>query len=352
VISRRLLSAPRWVAALLVAGPALLGVGAGWAVEHARGERFEASTDVLVRFWSVESFLLTGQSSPVNSADVADAATLAASRDVLDLAADRLADGRDGAELSGAVTVVPQATSNAVTITATAGDADTARTTSSAVAAAMIRALQNRIAASTAGLTGTENGEFGVLLGQRSQVLTRSVQPLIALETSEPQQTAPTSTALVAFGIVGLAAGTLLLIGVRFARPTVEEPRMAQRIVERPAVAFGQQAGSPDAARLMRRLLDDRPRGSILVVPVDAEAEKVAQQFADWTRERSRDADEAVRIVAVTDPAGAVLAPRPGPGAVAAVLLVVPRGTTRRALADAVSLLAPWQAADAVVVAT
>jgi len=349
VNARRVLSS-RWSAALLVGGLALLGVGAGWAVEHARGTEYEASTDVLVRFWSVESFLLTGQSSPVSSADVADAATLAGSRNVLDKAATRLPGHRTGADLN--VSVVPQATSNALSIVATAADAETARQTSEAVADAMIDALQDRITASAEGMSDQDGSEFSLLLEQRARVLTRSVQPLIALATNEPKQTAPTTALLAAFGIVGLAAGTLLAIGLRFARPTVEAARVAQRLVERPAVAFARDSGSPDAARLVRRLLDDRPRGSILVVPVDADAEKPAREFAEWTRERSRDDDEAVRIVSVAEPAGAVLAPRPGDAAVAAVLLVVPRGTSRRTLSDAVTLLAPWRPADAVVVST
>ena len=80
-----------------------------------------------MRFWSVESFLLTGQSSSVSSADVSDAATLGASRDVLDRAAEQLDDGRDGADLAGVVSVTPSSSSNAVSITATATDAASGR---------------------------------------------------------------------------------------------------------------------------------------------------------------------------------------------------------------------------------
>lgn len=344
------LNLSRRAAAVLVVGLALAGAGGGYALEHSRGEQFEASTDVLVRFWSVESFLLTGQSSTVSSADVADAATLAGSRDVLDRAADDLDDGRDGAALAGTVVVTPSSSSNAVSITATATDAATAEATSEAVAAAMIDALEDRITTSSAGLGG-EDGEFQALIEQRARVLTRGVQPLVALATGDAQQTSPAYATVAAFGIVGLAAGALLVIGARFARPGIEEPRVAQRLIERPAVGFG-EGGSPEAARLVRRLLDDRPRGSVLIVPVDADAEKAAQTFAEWARKRSADGSEASRVVAATDPAGVVLSPRPAAGQVAAVVLVAPRGTARRALADAATLLAPWQAVDAVVVPT
>lgn len=351
MIRRRILSAPRWVAFLLVALFTVAGAGAGWAVEHARGPQWQASTEVLVRFWSVESFLLSGQSTPVSSADVADAATLASSRDVLDRAASRLGDGRTGSDLATEVVVTPSATSNAVSIAATETDPATARKTSEAVAAAMIAALQDRITASSQGLTGV-NSDFQTQLRQRVEVLDKSVHPLIALVTTDPQQTAPTKKSLIAFAIVGLAAGTLLVVAVRFTRPTVEEARVAQRLVERPAVPFAPSGDSPEAARLVRRLLDDRPSGSVLVVPVDADAEKTAAAFTDWARTRSSDAAEAARLVSSPEPVGAVLSPRPGPAEVAAVLLVVPRGTTRRALGDAMTLLGSWRSADAVVVAS
>lgn len=333
----------------LTLGLALAGAGGGYALEQSRGEQYEASTDVLVRFWSVESFLLTGQSSPVSSADVSDAATLGASRDVLDRAAGRLDDGRDGADLAGVVSVTPSTSSNAVSVTAGGTDAAGAQDASEAVAAAMIEALRDRITASAEGLSADDTGEFATLLDQRARVLTESVQPLVALATGDARQTAPTYQTVAAFGIVGLAAGALLAIGARVARPGIEEPRVAQRLVERPAVGFG-GGGSPEAARLVRRLLDDRPKGAVLVVPVDAGAEKDARSFVEWARKRSTDVAEAARLSAVAEVAGAVLAPRPRAGEVAAVLLLAPKGTARRALADAATLLAAWQPVDAVVV--
>jgi capsular polysaccharide biosynthesis protein len=358
VIRRRIL-ASRFLAVLLVAVFTVGGAVAGWAVEQAKGPQFQASTDVLVRFWSVESFMLSGQSTQVTSADVADAATLASSRDVLDRAAAELHDGQTGHDLAADVVVTPSATSNAVSITATATDAGTAKRTSAAVAAAMIAALKDRITASSQGLTGVDS-DLSTQLQQRADVLNTSVRPLVALATSDAQQTAPTTKSLIAFAIVGLAAGTLLVVGVRFARPTIDEARVAQRLVGRPAVPFRLSSGSPETYRLVRRLLDDRTRGSILFVPVDGAAEKAAAAVADWARTRSADWDhtrgaddqEAGRIVSGAEPALTVLAPRPGTDQVAAVLLVVPRGTPRRAVSDAVTLLSSWRPADAVVVTT
>jgi hypothetical protein len=99
-------------------------------------------------------------------------------------------------------------------------------------------------------------------------------------------------------------------------------------------------------------LLDDRPKGAVLVVPVDADAEKAAQEFVDWARKRSTDVTEAARLSPATEPVGAVLAPRPKVGEVAAVVLLAPRGTPRRTLLDAATLLASWSPVDAVVVPT
>ena len=335
----------RRAGAALVIGLALAGAGGGYALETSRGEQYQATTDVQVRFWSVESFLLSGQSSAVTSADVSDAATLGASRDVLDRAAEILDDGRTGREL--AVSVTPDASSNSVSILAASADPAVAEATSEAVAAAMIDALQDRIDDSAAAVSG--EGEYADLVQQRSEVLTLSVRPLIALATGDAVQTSPTYSTVGAFAIVGLAAGVLLVIGARFARPSIEEPRHAQRLIERPAVGFGDD-GSPEAARLVRRLLDDRPKGAVLVVPVDAEAEKAAQEFVDWARKRSTDVAEAARLSPAAEPAGAVLAPRPKLGEVAAVVLLAPRGTTRRDLSDAATLLASWAPVDAVVV--
>jgi capsular polysaccharide biosynthesis protein len=343
------LSLSRRASAVLVLLLTLLGAGAGFALETARGVQFQARTEVLVRFWSVESFLLTGQSSTVTSADVSDAATLAGSRDVLARAADALDDGRNAADLSSVISVTPESSSNAVTIVATAGDASTAEATSEAVAAAMIDALADRIKDSAASASG--EGDYAALLEQRSQVLTGSVRPLVALATNDATQTSPAYVNVAAFGIVGLAGGVLLVIGLRFARPSIEQPRVAQRVVARPAVGFG-EGGSPEAARLVRRLLDDRPRGTVLVVPVDVASEKEAQAFVDWARKRSTDVAESARVASASDPAATVLAPRPKDDEVAAVLLLAPKGTTRRALSDAATLLASWRPVDAVVVPT
>lgn len=339
----------RWVAALLIVGLTVIGAAAGWAVGQVRGPEYQVRTDVLVRFWSIESYLLTGQASTVSSLDVADAATLAQSRGVLGDAAARLDDGRTAGDLAATVTVTPQATANAVAIVATAPTAGAAQRTSEAVAAAMIAAVRQRITDTATSLTDA-TGDVTGQLQQRAQALTASVQPLEA--GGGPQQTSPTAKIPVALAIVGLAVGTLLVIALVFGRPVLNRARDAQRLLEVPAVDFAPGASSPNAARLLRRLLDDRPEGSVLVVPVDADGEKAARRFLDWAVAHTGSAAEAARLVLAPEVGGAVLRPRPTPQQVAAVLLLAPAGTARRDLTDATGLLRSWHAPDAVVVTT
>jgi capsular polysaccharide biosynthesis protein len=273
VTYRRTIRRTRWIAGLLVAGLTVLGVASGWAVEQARGAQFQASTDVLVQFWSVQGYLLTGQGSTVSTQDVADAATLATSPDVLDLAASRLGKGTDGAALSPAVTVTPQLVSHGITIVATEKTAADAERTSQAVATAMTDTLTQRIGRTAAGLSDVAGGDFRTVLEQRAQVLTNSIQPLQVLRTGTAQQTSPTPKTPIMLGVVGLAAGVLLVIGLVFGRPVVGRARDAQRLVELPSVPFETPQGGPRAGRLLRRLLESRPEGRILIVPVDADAE-------------------------------------------------------------------------------
>lgn len=345
---RRTVRRTRWVAGLLVVGLTALGAAAGWEVEHHRGPQFRASTAVLVQFGAVQGYLLTGQGSQVSTQDVADAATLATSPDVLDLAATRLGHGARGTALARRVSATPQLVSHGVTITATGTSAAEAERTSEAVASATTDTFDQRIKATAAGLADLADGDFRRAIEQRAQVLTSSVRPLQVLQTGTAQQTSPTLKTPIMLGVVGLAAGVLLVIAMVFARPVVSRARDAQRLTELPAVPFELPLGGPGVARLVRRLLDSRPDGQILIVPVEAEAEKLAEHFAEWSRKRTDSAAEAARIVAGADPVSTVLEPRPDD--VAAVVLLVPEGTARRTVTDAVALLGTWRPADAVVV--
>lgn len=342
--------AARWLAALLIVTLTAAGALAGWALEQSRGERWEASTEVLVNLWAVEGYLLTGQSNQVTSQDVVGAATYAASREVLDAAAARLGGGLEGEDLE--VLVTPETSANAVAIVAHADDGRTAQRISEAVGAAMVDGLQQRIAGAAAGLVESADDDLLNQLQQRVLVLTQGVAPLQPLTTPAAEQIAPTGQTPIALGIVGLAAGTLLAIALLFGRPVVRRARDAQRLLGIPAVPFGRSARSPQASTLLRRLLQERPEGDIVVVPVVATADKRTRAFVDWARQHSTagSMEVATRIVAGAEPAATVLAPRPSADQVAAVVLAVPPGTRRRDVTDAAALLAPWHPAEAVVV--
>ena len=306
---RTLRVTPRF-AALLVAGLTLLGGAAGWGVQQAQGPEYQVSTDVLVHFWSIESYLLNGQVDTVTSLDVADAATLGSSLDVLDAAAAQLDDGRDAADLSKAVTVTAQTTSNSVTIVASDPDPGTAKAVSQAVATAMIAAVKKRITTAEASLADAAEGDFTTGVQQRAQALTTTVEPLEALSAGAPVQTAPNGKTALAMAVVGLAAAALVLVGLVFGRPLVGSARDGQRLLEVPTAPFtgGQD---PQAARLVRRLLDDRPTGSVVLVPVDDPADKAAAEFLTWARNHCATPAEADRLVTAPEPAGVVLRPRP-----------------------------------------
>ena len=338
------------LATLLVVVLTALGAGAGLVVEHTQSAEYQVNENVLVRFWSIEGYLLTGQANPVDSLDVADVATLASGLGVLDAAAKSLGDGTTGSDLSSSVTVTPQTTSNSVQISATGPTAAKARATANAVGAALMAAVQDQITTAESSLSADRgaDSDTAAQLQQRAQALSSTVEPLEALAAGEATQTKPSGKTPLAMGVVGLAAAALVLVGLVFGRPLVGTAREAQRLLEVPAVPFGTGTDQA-AARLLRRLLDDRPAGSVLVVPLDDRAETAAQSFLDWARDLAVDPIETARLELAPEPTGAVLRPRPAPEAVAAVLLIAPAGTNRRDLTDGATLLRTWRGADAAV---
>ena len=326
----------------------VLGAGAGVAVEFTRGEQWRSSTDALVRTWSVDSLLLSGATTDVGTSDQADAAVVAVSQEVLGRAAADLDDGRAGQAQSEDVTATPVASSHIVTITATGRTAAEAETTSEAVAEAFAGYVRTTLTDAAAGLLATEAGQNTPEIQVRAQLLSSTLQPVEVFRTAQPTQTSPSVQTPIALGVVGLALGALVLLGLSMLRPAVTSARDAQRQVGLPAAAFDGERG-PDTARLIARLRETRPEGKLLFAPISAEAEKTGVELVEWIRSRSGD-EAASRIELAPEPTGAVLADRPAAGEVAALILVVPAGTPRSDLTDGVALLAPWRAPDAVVV--
>lgn len=345
-VLRRLHGATSRTAAILLAVLLVLGVGAGIVVELVRTPQWQASTDALIRTWSVESLLLTGQPTPVETEDQADAAVVAVSQTVLSRAAEALDEPGGWTELAERVTAVPVPTSHFVTITATGRDEQTAVRTSEAVATAFAQVMRENLTAAADGLVSTQTGEGDPDIRLRTQLLTWTLQPIQVYRTSQPEQLVPSAQTPVALGVVGLAIGALVILAMTLLRPSVTGARDAQRLLALPAVGFG-PGGEPETARLIARLLEVNPKGALMVAPVTADAEKAGLQLVEWIRQRSDDTD---RVQLVAEPTGAVLAAKPRRADVAALVLVVPEGTLRQDVSDAVALLSPWRAVDAVVV--
>lgn len=345
---RRLHSASPRTAAVLLGVLLVLGVAAGGAIELVRGPQWQASTDALVRAWSVDSLLLTGQTTPVTTADQADAAVVAVSRTVLERAATDLGEARGWEYLSEHVTAVPMPVSHFVTITATGVDGDTAQRISEAVAGAFSTVMRENLTTSAEGLASTQVGDGDPDIRLRSQLLTSTLQPIQVYRTTQPERITPTVRTPIALGIVGLAIGALVLLALALTRPSVTSARDAQRLLALPAAPFPRPHGGPEAARLIARLLEANPEGVVMVCPVNSAAEKTGLELVEWIRERSP--DDADRVTPVLEPTGAVLDALPRHTAVAALVLVVPEGTARQEVTDAMALLGPWRAADAVIV--
>lgn len=338
-------------AAALMGALFVAGLLAGLAADHLRPPVWEASTDVLVRTWSTESLLLTGQPAQLTSADQADAATVAVSEPVLGRAAAALGGNLDWHELAETVTAEPVPGSHLVRITATGVDERTAAARSDAVAGAFSDLRKEQLDAAAAELVRTPAGAASEEVRLRSQLLVGTARPLEVFRTAVPEQTSPGVTLPAASGIVGLGAGALVVLLLVTLRPTVATGRDAQRAVGLPGVEFDPSRGGVDASEQLARMLgtldDDGRRGALLVVPVSAAAEKEAAAVAEWAHQRGYGSGAPVLL---PEPATAVLRSRPRPNSALALVLVTPTGAGREQLRDAVRLLRPWRGVDAVVV--
>lgn len=340
-------------AAVIVTSLTVIGVVAGLLLNLAQGPKWTATTNVLVRVASVDGLLLTGISNPVSIADQIDESVLATSQDVLIQAARELHVRGGLAEMQQDVTAAPQGSSHVIVITATKPDAATAQQTADVVAAIFVRMTQQRLASIAANVAAnlpptTAPAESEIL--RRAQLITRTLQPLQIFHDQQPTQQSQVRTP-VALGIVGLAAGALVVLALTFLGRRVDKPRDAQRLLSVPAVHHDRSRGGAAAVRLVRCLLHRHPHAELLICPVDLDAQQDAVRFAQWTREQGQDtAPHEVRVM--PEPTSTVISTQPQPDKTAGLLLVVPRGTSRQVLADAAALLATWRPVDAVVVTT
>jgi capsular polysaccharide biosynthesis protein len=341
-------------AAIIIVSLVLLGVVAGVAWNLVQGPRWTATTNVLVRLSSVDSLLLTGNTDSVSISDQIDDSSLATSQDTLTQVANQLHPRGGLAQLQRDVNATPQGSSHVIVISATEPDPVTAQRISDAVAATFVATTQKRLAAlgaSAAAAAGPPNADSALLA--RAQWISKAAQPLQVFHDQLPTRISPAHVP-AALGLVGLAAGTLVVLALSFLGLRVDRPRDAQRLLSLPAVPYDRsQGGGAATTGLVQAVLHAHPDGKLLICPVDPDAELAAVRFAGWVREHGQNGDVPTREVQlVPDPTSAVIGARPGPDEAAGLLLVVPRGTSRQVLTDAVALLATWRSVDAVAVTT
>jgi capsular polysaccharide biosynthesis protein len=301
--------------AVIIVSLVVLGVIAGVIWNVVQGPRWTATTNVLIRLSSVDTLLLTGNVDSSNSTDQMDDAFLATSQDILGEVIRQLHPVGGLPQLQKDVNATPQGSSHVIVISATEPDPVTAQRISDTVANTFVAAVHTR---------------------------------LTTLAASQPPTRVPT-----ALGIVGLAAGALVVLALSLLGLRVDRPRDTQRLLEVPAVPYDRSDGSAAAARLVQAVLRAHPVGTLLICPVDPEAELAAVRFAGWVREHGQGEQDSPREVRlVPEPASAVVGARPPAQDTAGLLLVVPRGTSRHVLADAAALLNTWRRVDAVAVTT
>jgi capsular polysaccharide biosynthesis protein len=338
---------------IIIASLVALGVVAGVLWNVAQGPRWTATTDILIRLSSLDGLLLTGNTDSVSISDQIDDSSLATSQDTLTQVVRQL-NLHDGlAQLQKNVNATPQGSSHVIVISATQPDPVTAQRISDAVAATFAASTQKRLAAlgtSIATAAGPPNTDTEVLA--RAQWIARSVQPLQVYHDELPTRESPARVPM-ALGIVGLAAGALLVLALSFLGLRVDRPRDAQRLLALPAVPYDRSRGGAEAARLVQAILREHPAGKLLVCPVNQDAELAAVRFAGWLREYGQgDAASPREVQLVPEPTSAVVGARPVSEEAAGLLLVVPRGTSGQVVTDAAALLSTWRSPDAVAVTT
>jgi capsular polysaccharide biosynthesis protein len=352
--------------AVIIVSLVVLGVIAGVIWNVVQGPRWTATTNVLIRLSSVDTLLLTGNVDSSNSTDQMDDAFLSTSQDILGEVIRQLHPVGGLLQLQKDVNATPQGSSHVIVISATEPDPVTAQRISDTVANTFVAAVRTRLTTLAASLQPTAvpavpvtaaiaspaltSADADVLA--RARLIASTVQPLQVFHDQLPSQQPPARVP-AALGIVGLAAGALVVLALSLLGLRVDRPRDAQRLLEVPAVPYDRSDGSAAAARLVQAVLRAHPVGTLLICPVDPEAELAAVRFAGWVREHGQGEQDSPREVRlVPEPASAVVGARPPAQDTAGLLLVVPRGTSRHVLADAAALLNTWRRVDAVAVTT
>lgn len=220
------------LAAVLLVGLAVLGAAAGFVIDRVRGPQFEASSVVQVQATpsSALAILISGNSEAVNPGDLVDVTNLATTSTVLDAAAKQLSAAgtpTTAGELSAAVTAEAVEASHLVTITASTASADLSQAYARAVADALAAEQQRQVAATlravpaatdAAGDDQSNGADSAAAVRVRAGLLEGNLVPIKRVSDDPAIQTVPGNTLPIALGVVGLAAGALVAIGLSLGR--------------------------------------------------------------------------------------------------------------------------------------
>lgn len=229
------------LAAVLLVGLAVLGAAAGFVIDRVRGPQFEASSVVQVQATpsSALAILISGNSEAVNPGDLVDVTNLATTSTVLGAAAKQLTAAgtpTSADELSAAVTAEAVEASHLVTITASTASADLSQTYARAVADALAAEQQRQVAATlravpaatdAAGDDQSNGADSAAAVRVRAGLLEGNLVPIKRVSDDPAVQTVPGNTLPLALGVVGLAAGALIAIGLSLGRRRLPAPAPA-----------------------------------------------------------------------------------------------------------------------------
>lgn len=214
----------RRVAVILAAG-LILGVAAGLVLGTVRGPRHQAVASVMVQATptSTLGLLINGTSDAISSGDMVDVALLATSTPLLTAAAEQVSAAGDhpdvtADDLADWVTSEPVLSSHLVQITVEAPEPALATAVLEALTTQLVDEQQAQVDAVVDSVALPEPGEVGTdpaaeQVRVRVGLVAQALVPLRVVSIGAPEQTAPGVVLPAALGVVGLAAGALVVIG-------------------------------------------------------------------------------------------------------------------------------------------
>jgi len=214
----------RRVTGILAAG-LVLGVAAGLVLGVVRGPLHRAVASVMVQATptSTLGLLMNGTSAAIGSGDMVDVALLATSTPLLTAAAEDVSSTGDHPEvtaddLADWVSSEPVLSSHLVQITVEAPEPGLATSVLEALTTQLVDEQQAQVDAVVDAVPVPEPSEVGTdpaaeQLRVRLGLVAETLVPLRVVSIGAPEQTAPGVVLPAALGVVGVAAGALVVIG-------------------------------------------------------------------------------------------------------------------------------------------